>query len=63
MIWTDLCSTLDTMALAVSEQLHYGLIHPYFARCSSHCASGRPLSEAMTAASGFAGINFRSFLY
>ncbi len=46
----DLCGTRDTLAVGVGEQLHDGRVHPYFARRSSHCAGGRPLSEAMTAA-------------
>ncbi len=49
----DLCDTRDTLAVGASEQLHDGRIHPYFARRSSHCAGGRPLSEAITAANGF----------
>ncbi len=46
----DLCDTRDTLAVGVGEQLHDGRVHPYFARRSSHCAGGRPLSEALTVA-------------
>jgi len=44
----DLCCTRDTVAVGVSEQLHDGRIHPYFARRSGHCAGSGLLSEAMT---------------
>ena len=46
----DFCDTRDTLGVGVGKQLHYGRFHPYFARHSSDCAGGRPLSEAMTAA-------------
>lgn len=52
----DLCSTRDTVGVGIGEQLHDGRIHPYFARRSSHCAGGRPLSETMTAASVYGEI-------
>jgi hypothetical protein len=45
----NLCSTLDPVALGISDELHDGRIHPYFARRSSHYAGSGPLSEAMTA--------------
>lgn len=45
----NLCSPIDPVALGVSDQLHDGWIHPYFAHHSSHCAGTWPLSEAMTA--------------
>ena len=44
----DLCDTLDTLGVGVSEQLHDGRVHPYFARPRSHCAGVRPISEAIT---------------
>jgi hypothetical protein len=44
----DLCDTRDTLAVGVGKQLHDGRVHPYFARRSSHCAGGRPLSETIT---------------
>ena len=43
----DLCDPRDTLAVGVSEQLHDGRIHPYFAHPRSHCAGGRFLSEAI----------------
>jgi len=39
----DLCDTRDTLAVGVGKQLHDGWVHPYFTRCSSHCAGARPL--------------------
>jgi hypothetical protein len=48
----DLCNTRHTLAIGVSEQLHDGRVHPYFARPRRHCAGGRPLSEAMTFSKG-----------
>jgi hypothetical protein len=44
----DLCDTSDTVVVGVCEQLHDGRVHPYFAYRRSHCAGGRPLSEAIT---------------
>jgi hypothetical protein len=44
----DLCNTFDPLAVGVSEQLHDGRVHPYFARSCSHCAGGWALSETMT---------------
>jgi hypothetical protein len=44
----DLCDTRDTMAAGVSEQLHDGRVHPYFAGRRGHCARVRPFSEAIT---------------
>lgn len=44
----DLCDTRYTLAVGVGKQLHDGRFHPYFARHSSDCAGGRPLSEAIT---------------
>jgi len=43
-----LCDTRDTMAAGVSEQLHDGRVHSYFAGRRSHCARVRPFSEAIT---------------
>ena len=45
----DRRDTRDTLAFGDGEQLHDGRVDPYFACCSSHCAGGGPLSEAMTA--------------
>ena len=42
----DLCSTRDTMASGISEQLHDGWIHPYFAGHRNHRAGSRPHSGA-----------------
>ena len=44
----DLCDTRDTLAFGVGKQLHNGRFYSYFARHSSDCAGGRPLSETMT---------------
>jgi hypothetical protein len=44
----DLCDTSGSLAFGISEQLHDGRIHPYFARSCNHCAGGWSLSEAMT---------------
>ena len=44
----DLCNTVDTLGVGVSEQLHDGRVHPYFARRCSNCAGVRPRSEAIT---------------
>jgi hypothetical protein len=44
----DLCDTGDTLAVGVGNQLHGGRVNPYFARCRSHCAGVRPLSERIT---------------
>ncbi len=44
----DLWDTCDTLDVGAGEQLHDGRVHPYFARRSSHCAGGRPLSETIT---------------
>ena len=52
----NLCSTCDPMAVGVSDQLHYGRIHPYFARHSSYCSGTGPLSEAMTAEDYLQGL-------
>lgn len=59
----DLCDPRDTLAVGVSEQLHDGWVHPYFACRRSHCAGGRPLSEAMTAANGLQVLICRSYIY
>jgi hypothetical protein len=44
----DLCNTVDPLGVGVSEQLHDGRVHPYFARRRSNCAGVRPRSEAIT---------------
>ena len=59
----DLCSTRDTVAVGVSEQLHDGRIHPYLARRSSYRAGTGPHSEAMTAANDLKVLICRSYIY
>ena len=44
----DNCRDTDNSVVAgIGEQLHDGRVHPYFAGRRSHCARGRPLSEAI----------------
>ena len=44
----DICDTRDTLGVGVGKWLRDWRVHPYFARCSSHCAGTGPLSEAMS---------------
>jgi len=44
----DLCDTYGALAVGAGEQLHDGRVHSYFARRSSHCPGGWPLSETVT---------------